>query len=223
MANKSKPTTFRPTQENLEILNRKVNNSSFDKAGFINYLIESYHPNFVKMQELEQVNRTYKRMKEANEFSDMSMYKDERLAKEGFEKQLKTAIDKIEKLTLQSNTETAEIEHLKQQSVKSQERVEILKSKNEFLSTQAFVLDKNTLKELETLRAKVVEQEKEVFNLTRKVGCYENEYLTKAFAEVKGSKLMVEHDGENETFTIGTKFELVRALSYKYCTHLFKD
>jgi hypothetical protein len=223
MANKSKPTTFRPTQENLEILNRKVNNSIFDKAGFINYLIESYHPNLAKMQELEQANRTHERIKNANEFAGMSMYKDEKLAKEGFEKQLKTAIDKIEKLTLQSNTDTAEIEQLKQQSAKSQERVEILKSKNEFLNAQKSVLDKSTLNELETLRAKVAEQEKEVFNLTAKVGCYENEYLTKAFAEVKGSKLMVKDDGENETFIIDTKFELVRALSYKYCTHLFND
>jgi chromosome segregation ATPase len=116
-------------------------------------------------------------MKEANEFSLNAIYKEKREAKEAFERELKTANNKIEGLILQSKTATAEVEQLKVQSVKHQERIEILKSKNNFLSTQASILDKNTLKELETLRAKVAEQEKEIFNLTAKVGCYENKYL----------------------------------------------
>lgn len=219
MAIKSKTITFRPTQGNIEILDTKVNNSYFDRTGFINYLIENYPSNFVKMQELQQANRAYERMKEANDFADMSMFKDERLAKEKVENQLKTANVRIDELTLQSN----EFEQLKKKSVQHQERIEILKSKNEFLNAHKSVMDKSTLNELETLRAKVAEQEKEIFHLTEKDSYYENEYLNKAFEEVKGNKVMVQHGKVNETFIINAKHELVKALSYKYFLYLSKD
>ena len=64
---------------------------------------------------------------------------------------------------------------------------------------------------------------KDVFNLIAKVGCYENGYLNKAFAEVKGSKLMIQDDKVNVTFIVDTMSELVELLSRKYYLHLFKD
>ncbi len=217
----TKSISFRPTEENLAIFNERESiNPNFNRTSLINRSINFFFNNIDKIRELENANRSNEQMKK---FSLNAIYQEKKEAKETFERELKIANNKIAELTLQSKTATAEVEQLKGQSVKCQERIEILKSKNEFLNAQQSVVDKNTLKELETLRAKVAEQEKDVFNLTAKVGCYENEYLKKAFAEVKGSKLMIQEGKVNETFDINIMSELVKLLSYKYYLHLFKD
>jgi predicted nuclease with TOPRIM domain len=204
------PISFRPTEENLEIFNeREAINPDFNRTNFINRSINCYLTNLDRIQEFEGLKRSHVQNNTAHEFSMNALFEEKRKAKDEFESQLKTANDKIEELRIQSS--------------KHQADVEILKSKNNFLSTQASVLDKKALNELETLRAKVAEQEKEVSNLTAKVGCYENKYLKKAFAEVKGTKLMIQDGKVSETFNIDTKSELVMALSRKYYLHLFKD
>jgi chromosome segregation ATPase len=201
------PISFRPTKETLKIFNeREEIYPDFDKTMIINRSITFFFSNVDKMRGLEIENRSHEQMIKSHEFALNVTFQKKR---EAFEKELKTANDKIEELRIQSS--------------KHQADVEILKSKNNFLRTQASVLDKKALNELETLRAKVAEQEKEVFSLTAKVGCYENEYLNKAFAEVKGTKLMIQDGKVNETFTIGAKFELVMALSRRYYLHLFKE
>jgi hypothetical protein len=203
----AKPISFRPTKETLKIFNeREEIYPDFDKTMIINRSITFFFSNVDKMRGLEIENRSHEQIIKSHEFALNVTFQKKR---EAFEKELKTANDKIEELIIQSS--------------KHQADVEILKSKNNFLSTQASVLDKKALNELETLRAKVAEQEKEVFSLTAKVGCYENEYLNKAFAEVKGTKLMIQDGKVNETFTIGAKFELVMALSRRYYLHLFKE
>jgi hypothetical protein len=206
----AKSISFRPTEENLAIFNERESiNPNFNKTSLINRSINFFFNNIDKIRELENTNRYNEKVKEANEFALNAVYQEKRESKQAFESQLKTANDKIEQLRIQST--------------KYQADIEVLKSKNNFLSTQASVLDKKALNELETLRVKVAEQEKDVFNLTAKVGCYENEYLKKAFAEVKGSKLMIQEGKINETFNIDTMFELAKLLSYKYYLHLFKD
>ena len=204
------PISFRPTEENLEILNeREAINPNFNRTNFINRSINCYLTNLDRIQEFEGVKRSHVQNNNAHEFSMNALFEEKRKANGEFKSQLKTANDKIEELEIQSS--------------KHQADVEILKSKNNFLSTQASILDKNTLKELETLRAKVAEQEKDVLNLTAKVSSYENEYLKKAFKEVKGSKLMIQDGKVNETLTVNTMSELVKLLSQKYYQHLFKD
>ena len=204
------PISFRPTEENLEILNeREAINPNFNRTNFINRSINCYLTNLDRIQEFEGVKRSHVQNNNAHEFSMNALFEEKRKANGEFKSQLKTANDKIEELEIQSS--------------KHQADVEILKSKNNFLSTQASILDKNTLKELETLRAKVAEQEKDVLNLTAKVSSYENEYLKKAFKEVKGSKLMIQDGKVNETLTVNTMPELVKLLSQKYYQHLFKD
>jgi chromosome segregation ATPase len=204
------PISFRPTEENLEILNeREAINPDFNRTNFINRSINCYLTNLDRIQEFEGVKRSHVQNNTAHEFSMNALFEEKRKAKDEFESQLKTANDKIEELRIQSS--------------KHQADVEILKSKNNFLSTQASVLDKKALNELETLRAKVAEQEKEVSNLTAKVSSYENEYLKKAFKEVKGIKLMIQDGKVSETFNTDTMSELVMALSRRYYLHLFKD
>ncbi len=204
------PISFRPTEENLEILNeREAINPNFNRTNFINRSINCYLINLDRIREFEGVKRSHEQNNTAHEFSMNALFEEKRKANDEFESQLKTANDKIEELKIQSS--------------KHQADVEILKSKNNFLSTQASVLDKKAFNELETLRAKVAEQEKDVLNLTAKVNSYENEYLKKAFAEVKGSKLMIQDGKVNETLTVNTMPELVKLLSQKYYQHLFKD
>lgn len=204
------PISFRPTEENLEILNeREAINPNFNRTNFINRSINCYLPNLDRIQEFEGVKRSHVQNNTAHEFSMNALFEEKRKANDEFKSQLKTANDKIEELKLQSS--------------KHQADVEILKSKNNFLSTQASALDKKALNELETLRAKVAEQEKDVLNLTAKVSSYENEYLKKVFAEVKGSKLLFQDGKVNGTFTVNTMPELVKLLSQKHYQHLFKD
>jgi TolA-binding protein len=204
------PISFRPTEENLEILSeREAINPNFNRTNFINRSINCYLTNLNRIQEFEGVKRSHEQNNTAHDFSMNALFEEKRKANDEFKSQLKTANDKIEELKIQSS--------------KHQADVEILKSKNNFLSTQASIMDKNTLKELETLRAKVAEQEKEVSNLNAKVGCYENKYLKKSFVEVKGSKLMVQDGKVNETFNINTMSELVMALSRRYYLHLFQE
>ena len=201
------PISFRPTKETLKFFNeREEIYPDFDKTMIINRSITFFFSNVDKMRGLEIENRSHEQMIKSHEFALNVTFQKKR---EAFEKELKTANDKIEELKLQSS--------------KHQADVEILKSKNNFLSTQASVLDKKALNELETLRAKVAEQEKDVLNLTTKVSSYENEYLKKAFKEVKGNKLMVQDGKVNETFNTNTMSELVMALSRRYYLHLFKD
>ena len=204
------PISFRPTEENLEILNeREAINPNFNRTNFINRSISCYLTNLDRIQEFEGVKRSHVQNNTAHEFSMNALFEEKRKANDEFKSQLKTANDKIEELKLQSS--------------KHQADVEILKSKNNFLSTQASALDKKALNELETLRAKVAEQEKDVLNLTAKVSSYENEYLKKVFAEVKGSKLLFQDGKVNGTFTVNTMPELVKLLSQKHYQHLFKD
>jgi predicted nuclease with TOPRIM domain len=212
------PISFRPTEENLEILNeREAINPNFNRTNFINRSINCYLTNLNRIQEFEGVKRSHVQNNTAHEFSMNALFEEKRKAKDEFESQLKTANDKIEEL--------------KGQSAKYKEDAEILKSKNDFLTTQASVLDKNTLKELETLRAKVTEQSKQVSSLTtrlveqandvvvlkEKVDSYENSYLKSAFEKVKGTKLTAKHEGlKDMTFSIDSMAELGKALSYKY-------
>jgi seryl-tRNA synthetase len=204
------PISFRPTEENLEILNeREAINPNFNRTNFINRSINCYLTNLDRIQEFEGVKRSHERNNTAHEFSMNALFQEKRKANDEFESQLKTSNDKIEQLEVQSTKYLSDIE--------------VLKSKNNFLSTQASALDKKALNELETLRAKVAEQEKDVLNLTAKVSSYENEYLKKAFKEVKGSKLTIQDGKVNETLTVNTMPELVKLLSQKYYQHLFKD
>ena len=140
----AKPISFRPTKETIKIFNEKgAINPDFDKTMLINCSINFFVSNIDRIQELERVNRSHKQL---YEFTLNATQQEKREQEQAFEKKLKTANDKIEELKIQSS--------------KHQADVEILKSKNNFLSTQASILDKNMLKELETLRAKVAEQKK---------------------------------------------------------------
>jgi hypothetical protein len=213
----SNPISFRPTKENLDILNKAESDYDFDRTSFINRCIKNFLPNLDKIKELESTSRSQERMDKFRDFSMSEIFAEKRKAKDEFESQLKTANNKIEEL--------------KGQSAKYKEDTEILKSKNDFLNTQASILDKNTLKELEILRAKVTEQSKQVSSLTtrlveqanevvvlkEKVSSYENSYLKSAFEKVKGTKQTAKHEGlKDMTFSIDSMAELGKALSYKY-------
>jgi hypothetical protein len=65
----AKPISFRPTQENLEILNKIEYDSDFDRTGFINRSIKAFFPNLKKIQELERENGSQERLKAVNDFS----------------------------------------------------------------------------------------------------------------------------------------------------------
>ena len=139
----AKPMSFRPTEKNLEIFNEiGAVNPDFDRTMLINRSINFFFSNADRIQELESANRSQDRIKEAHEFSLNAIFQEKREAEEAFKKELKTANNKIAELILQTNTSMAEVKQLKGQSVKYRERIEILKSKNDFLSTQASVLDK---------------------------------------------------------------------------------
>jgi chromosome segregation ATPase len=198
----AKPISFRPTQENLEILNQ----TSLDKSEFINRSIKCYLPNVEKIKELERVNRSNEQLQTVNDFSISGVFEENRKAQEELESQLKIAKTKIEEL--------------ESQSVKYQGDIEILKSEKAFLSKQTSELDKTTLNELATLRMKVVEQTKEVSSLKEQVASYENSFLRKAFEKFKGTKQEIESKGTTKTFTINNMAELVKALSYRCYLHL---
>jgi hypothetical protein len=209
----AKPISFRPTQENLEILNQIEYDSDFDRTAFINRSIKAFFPNLQKIQELERENGSQERLKTVNDFSMNGIFEENRKIKEGFETERKITKDKIEEL--------------ERQSTKYQEDIAILKSEKAFLSKQISALDKDTLNELATLRLKVMEQAKQVSdlkeqvtNLNEKVGSYENPFLKKAFEKLKGTKQTIESKGITKTFTIDDKVELVKALSYRCYLHL---
>jgi hypothetical protein len=209
----AKPISFRPTQENLEILDNIEYDSDFDRTAFINRSIKAFFPNLQKIQELEGQNGSQERLKVVNDFSMNGIFAENRKIKEGFETERKTANDKIEKL--------------ERQSTKYQEDIAILKSEKAFLSKQTSALDKDTLNELATLRLKAMEQSKQVSdlkeqvtNLNEKVGSYENQFLKKAFEKLKGTKQSIESKGITKTFTIDNMAELSKAISYRCYLHL---
>ena len=219
----AKPISFRPSQENLEIFNELEENSNFDRTGFINKAITNFLPFLDKIKKIESEKRSQESMKNAYDSQMSGFFIEKRKVETEFESQLKTANNKIKEL--------------QGQLFKCQEDREIFKSKNDFLTAETSNLDKNTLKELGALRAKVVEQSKqvsslmtevvdqsnEIVTLKKKVTSYENPYLENAFEKVKGTKQTAQHEGSKDvTFSIDSMADLVKALSYKYNLNFLK-